>query len=314
MVRYEPPPGVTAGGVGTVVDERVDLRDITATVVDLAVRGYLTIREEEKESLFGLTTRRTTVFERKRESATGGSAPPRAEGARRALRVRRLGGCRRSQAEVLPAHPGHSRRPLRAHGREGVLLRQARLGAPALRGRRASRRPGHVRPRRVLGILAWRDHAERARRSRSCPACSPPSSSSRSLPRCLAARRPASNCETGRSVSRSSWAGSRRSASRPTARRTCSRPFSPTRWHWESPRHGRASSRGSTPRGADRRGTSARNSEAASPRSSFEQSLSGAMTRAGQGMTAAPRSSGSSGAGGGGSSGGGGGGGGGGSW
>jgi uncharacterized membrane protein len=46
----------------------------------------------------------------------------------------------------------------------------------------------------------------------------------------------------------------------------------------------------------------------------FEQSLSGAMARAGQGMTAAPRSSGSSGAGGGGSSGGGGGGGGGGSW
>ncbi len=75
MVRYEPPPGVTAGGVGTVVDERVDLRDITATVVDLAIRGYLTIREEEKELLFGLTTRRTTVFERKRESATAGLLP-----------------------------------------------------------------------------------------------------------------------------------------------------------------------------------------------------------------------------------------------
>jgi hypothetical protein len=47
---------------------------------------------------------------------------------------------------------------------------------------------------------------------------------------------------------------------------------------------------------------------------SFERSLSSAMTRAGAGMTSAPRSSGSSGSGGGGSSGGGGGGGGGGSW
>ena len=31
VVRYEPPEGVSAGAIGTLVDERVDMADITAT-------------------------------------------------------------------------------------------------------------------------------------------------------------------------------------------------------------------------------------------------------------------------------------------
>jgi uncharacterized protein (TIGR04222 family) len=69
MVRYEPPPGVTAGEIGTLVDERVDLRDITATLVDLAVRGYLTIRIEKREILLGLTHQEETVFARTEKDA-----------------------------------------------------------------------------------------------------------------------------------------------------------------------------------------------------------------------------------------------------
>ncbi|NNF06638.1 MAG: DUF2207 domain-containing protein [Candidatus Eisenbacteria bacterium] len=49
MVRYEPPPDMTPGEIGAIVDERVDLRDITATVVDLAIRGYLKINMKEKK-------------------------------------------------------------------------------------------------------------------------------------------------------------------------------------------------------------------------------------------------------------------------
>lgn len=65
VVRYEPPEGVSPGEVGTIVDEKVDLRDITATVVDLAVRGYLKIEVEEREGLFGLFGGGDkTVFER----------------------------------------------------------------------------------------------------------------------------------------------------------------------------------------------------------------------------------------------------------
>jgi uncharacterized membrane protein len=46
--RYEPPHGMTPAEVGTLLDNRPDPRDIIATVVDLAVRGYLKIEEQEK--------------------------------------------------------------------------------------------------------------------------------------------------------------------------------------------------------------------------------------------------------------------------
>jgi len=49
VVQYEPPTGLSPGEVGTLIDEKVDMRDITATVLDLAVRGYLTIEEEEDQ-------------------------------------------------------------------------------------------------------------------------------------------------------------------------------------------------------------------------------------------------------------------------
>jgi uncharacterized membrane protein YgcG len=65
VVTYEPPPGLTPGAVGTLVDERVDSVDITATVVDLAIRGYLTIRTEQLDRLFGLLTSEETVFTRR---------------------------------------------------------------------------------------------------------------------------------------------------------------------------------------------------------------------------------------------------------
>jgi len=74
-VMYEPPPDLTPGGIGTLVDERVDTVDITATVVDLAVRRYLTIRSEERDRLFGLFTREETVFVRERPEPADTLAP-----------------------------------------------------------------------------------------------------------------------------------------------------------------------------------------------------------------------------------------------
>jgi hypothetical protein len=52
-VQYAPPPALTAAEVGTLVDERADLRDITAAVIDLAVRGHLRI-EVQSSKLLGL--------------------------------------------------------------------------------------------------------------------------------------------------------------------------------------------------------------------------------------------------------------------
>lgn len=44
-VRFTPPDGVRPGQMGTVLDERADLEDVTATIIDLAVRGHLRIEE-----------------------------------------------------------------------------------------------------------------------------------------------------------------------------------------------------------------------------------------------------------------------------
>ncbi|WP_307868085.1 DUF2207 family protein [Umezawaea beigongshangensis] len=44
-VAFASPDGVLPGQVGTVVDEHVDVVDVTATVIDLAVRNYLWIAE-----------------------------------------------------------------------------------------------------------------------------------------------------------------------------------------------------------------------------------------------------------------------------
>ena len=52
--RYEPPDQLTPGEVGTLIDNAVDMRDITSTIVDLAVRGYLVIEEHKQDRMMGL--------------------------------------------------------------------------------------------------------------------------------------------------------------------------------------------------------------------------------------------------------------------
>jgi hypothetical protein len=44
-VEFGPPDGIRPGQVGTLVDERANVLDVTATIVDLAVRRHLRIRE-----------------------------------------------------------------------------------------------------------------------------------------------------------------------------------------------------------------------------------------------------------------------------
>ncbi|MFS8101232.1 DUF2207 domain-containing protein [Lentzea alba] len=51
-VAFASPDGVLPGQVGTVVDEHVDVVDVTATVIDLAVRNYLWIAEVGQENGF----------------------------------------------------------------------------------------------------------------------------------------------------------------------------------------------------------------------------------------------------------------------
>lgn len=51
--RYEPPEDLTVSEAGTLIDSRPDMRDVTAMIVDLAVRGYLKIHQEEGTSFLG---------------------------------------------------------------------------------------------------------------------------------------------------------------------------------------------------------------------------------------------------------------------
>lgn len=61
-VAYEPPDGLSPAEVGTLSDDRADIRDITSSVVDLAVRGFILIEETEEEKLFGLISKRDYLF------------------------------------------------------------------------------------------------------------------------------------------------------------------------------------------------------------------------------------------------------------
>ncbi len=48
-VEFHPPDGVRPGQIGTLIDEQADVIDVTATIVDLAVRDYLLVEELPRE-------------------------------------------------------------------------------------------------------------------------------------------------------------------------------------------------------------------------------------------------------------------------
>lgn len=54
-VEFEPPDGLRPGQLGLLIDERADTLDVTATIVDLAARGYLRIEEIPKTWILGST-------------------------------------------------------------------------------------------------------------------------------------------------------------------------------------------------------------------------------------------------------------------
>ncbi|HTS13062.1 MAG TPA: DUF2207 domain-containing protein [Candidatus Limnocylindrales bacterium] len=66
-VQYDPPDNLTPAECGTLVDDDAGMRDITATLVDLAVKGYLTIEQKEQSGLLGLTHHRDYIFHMKRQ-------------------------------------------------------------------------------------------------------------------------------------------------------------------------------------------------------------------------------------------------------
>ncbi len=56
MPIYTPPNNLTPTEIGTIIDESVDVRDISSAIIDLAVRGYIKINEKKDKVLFFNTT------------------------------------------------------------------------------------------------------------------------------------------------------------------------------------------------------------------------------------------------------------------
>ena len=79
-VQYEPPQGLTPGEAGTLLDNAADMRDITATLVDLAVRGYLRIEERDDRKLFGLIGGREYLMHRLEPPAGAAALAPHEQG------------------------------------------------------------------------------------------------------------------------------------------------------------------------------------------------------------------------------------------
>ena len=59
-ILSEPPTDDPPGIAGTLVDERTDMEDVIATLVDLARRGYLVFEEEQRKGIFGNVNREFT--------------------------------------------------------------------------------------------------------------------------------------------------------------------------------------------------------------------------------------------------------------
>ena len=74
--QYAPPEGLTPAEVGTLVDNSARMRDITAMIVDLAVRGYILIEEKEKPHLMGLWSNKDYTFHLRKKIEEWGSLKP----------------------------------------------------------------------------------------------------------------------------------------------------------------------------------------------------------------------------------------------
>ena len=71
-VQYHPPEGLGPAEVGTLVDHKAEMHDITATLVDLAVRGFVHIQQIEKKTLGVFSSTEYVFHLKKPEESWGG--------------------------------------------------------------------------------------------------------------------------------------------------------------------------------------------------------------------------------------------------
>lgn len=109
-VQFQPPRDLAPGLVGTIVDGRAEMRDVTATIVDLAVRGFLKIETTDPEETLD-------------QNAAAGAQGPKNRG--------RSGGRGKAKQDwILIAQP-HPNTPLQPF--EGRLLSELFSRGPRVR-------------------------------------------------------------------------------------------------------------------------------------------------------------------------------------
>jgi uncharacterized membrane protein len=74
--QYEPPDQLTPSEVGTLIDDSADMKDITAAIVDLAVRGYIVIQENSRDHMMGLWKDKDYNFVLKKDRAEWSALKP----------------------------------------------------------------------------------------------------------------------------------------------------------------------------------------------------------------------------------------------
>lgn len=75
-VQYDPPDNLSPGECGTLVDDEAGMRDITATLVDLAVHGYMTIEQKQNGGALGFIHHHEYIFHLKKPPAEWTAAKP----------------------------------------------------------------------------------------------------------------------------------------------------------------------------------------------------------------------------------------------
>jgi uncharacterized membrane protein len=76
---------MTPAELGTLADGKPDMRDITSTIVDLAVRGYLHIAEQDDPGFLGLFSSKEYTFTLKKDRGGWGGLKPHESGLLRAM-------------------------------------------------------------------------------------------------------------------------------------------------------------------------------------------------------------------------------------
>ena len=140
---YEPPPGMSPAEAGALIDDTIHPRDITSTIVDLAVRGYVKIEETVDTTLLVFHSKDYIFHLVKPLTEWQGLAPHETGDAGKYFRGRAADPAVQPEEPLLHRDPGHQA------GHQGGAEEQRHVPARPRFGQRLQRwrGPGDCWPR-----------------------------------------------------------------------------------------------------------------------------------------------------------------------